>query len=296
MPIIQIQHRTTYRHPFSAAMSWQKLMLQPRTEHGQTLLNFDLDVRPSANDIAERTDFFGNTSHLFTVRGPLSDLTVVTNARVRRDEAAATFSSLSPTPRQVTASVADDILNGRYELDQYTRTSPAVPFHPAAAELAAGLNLDETPSLDWLSELGAIFTRTFTFDSKATNVSTPLAHVLEHKRGVCQDFSHAMISCLRQLGLPAAYVSGYLLTTPPEGQERLLGADAMHAWVSVYLAELGWVDYDPTNQCFAGTSHVVVARGRDYSDVSPLRGLFRGSASHQLDFGVTVEIEEPTHD
>ncbi len=291
MPIIQIHHRTTYRHPFSAAMAWQKLLLQPRTENAQTLLSFDLEVRPGTHDIAERTDFFGNTSHLFTVRGPLAELTVETTSRVRRDEIAASFPSLSPVPAEVFATVSREIDRGRFELDQYLRTSPAVPFHPEASALAAEISPD-LPALEWLAELGAVFARELTFDPQATTVSTPLAHVLEHKRGVCQDFSHAMISCLRQQGFPAAYVSGYLLTTPPEGQERLLGADAMHAWVSVYLAELGWVDYDPTNQCFAGASHVVVARGRDYSDVSPLRGLFRGSASHQLDFGVTVEIEE----
>lgn len=291
MSLIHIRHRTTYRHPYSAAMAWQKLTLQPRTEPGQTLLNFELEVRPGSDDIAEHTDFFGNTTHHFTVRGPLRELTVETTSRVRRDEVAPTFSSLSPLLREVSDSVADEILHGRYELEQYLRASPAVPFLPAAAALADSLNAAETPSLDWLAALGDIFTRTFTFDSQATNVSTPLAHVLEHKRGVCQDFSHAMISCLRQHGLPAAYVSGYLLTTPPEGQARLRGADAMHAWVSVYLAELGWVDYDPTNQCFASAGHIVVARGRDYSDISPLRGLFRGSPSHQLDFGVTVEIE-----
>jgi transglutaminase-like putative cysteine protease len=143
--------------------------------------------------------------------------------------------------------------------------------------------------MDWLAITGARFHRAFVFDREATRVSTPLTQVIAERRGVCQDFTHLFISCLRQLRLPAAYVSGYLLTRPPAGKTRLVGADASHAWVSAFIPGTGWVDYDPTNACFVGTGHIVVARGRDFSDVSPVKGLFSGGGGHTLDTGVTVE-------
>ena len=129
----------------------------------------------------------------------------------------------------------------------------------------------------------------FRFEPGATSFSTSLQEVLRLRRGGCQDFAHLLISCLRQLGLPADYVSGYQLTEPPPGSPRLLGADASHAWVSVHVPEFGWIDYDPTNRCLAGGDHIVVARGRDYSDVSPVKGVFRGGGEHLLRTGVTVE-------
>jgi len=174
-------------------------------------------------------------------------------------------------------------------LEQYRQPTAQVPFIPGALALGAGLDPERTPLFEWLTQLGRRFTDTFTFDPTATDVGTPLAEVLANRRGVCQDFTHLWLSYLRQLGLPAAYVSGYLLTRPPPGQPRLRGADAMHAWVAVHVPTLGWIDYDPTNACFAGLDHIVVARGRDYADLSPTRGIFTGSMSPQLSVGVTVE-------
>ncbi|MEL0029062.1 MAG: transglutaminase family protein, partial [Perlucidibaca sp.] len=128
----------------------------------------------------------------------------------------------------------------------------------------------------------------FTFDAEATHVGTPLMEVLEQRRGVCQDFAHLMIACLRSLGLPARYVSGYLLTQPPPGQPRLIGADASHAWISVWCPRTGWVDFDPTNRVIPDDQHITLAWGRDFSDVSPLRGVIIGGGSHTLDVEVTV--------
>ena len=150
----------------------------------------------------------------------------------------------------------------------------------------------DPPVFEWLTALGARFGKEFKFDPKATTVSTPLAEVLEHRRGVCQDFAHLFISCVRQHGLPAAYVSGYLLTTPPPGKPRLRGADASHAWVAVFIPGSGWIDYDPTNTCFVATGHIVVARGRDFSDVSPVTGLFTGGGLHTLATAINVEPAE----
>ena len=130
-------------------------------------------------------------------------------------------------------------------------------------------------------------------DGRLTFDATPLSEVLTNRRGVCQDFAHLFLSCVRQKGLPASYVSGYLLTEPPPGQKRLVGADASHAWVSIYIPGFGWTDYDPTNHCFVGPGHVVLAWGRDFGDVSPTRGIFSGGGMHQLFTGVTMELAEP---
>jgi transglutaminase-like putative cysteine protease len=179
-----------------------------------------------------------------------------------------------------------------FTLEQFLHASPLVPLLPEARalseELGRGLGPD-TPVTEWIAVAGERFSEVFKFDREATQISTPLAEVLIERRGVCQDFAHLFISCLRQLRLPAAYVSGYLLTRPPKGQPRLVGADASHAWVSAFIPGTGWIDYDPTNACFVGTSHIVIARGRDFFDVSPVKGLFSGGGRQKLETGVTVE-------
>jgi transglutaminase-like putative cysteine protease len=292
MPTLQITHHTAYEHGGPATAAWQMLQLQPRNEPAQECLDFQLEISPSAPDLETRTDYFGNIRHFFSIREPHQEMTITSHSTVRRT------ADLRPLPgitlplnsarAHVTRLVHD---RGQFELEQYLHATARVPLLAGAAALAEGLDPDSTPVLEWLEQLGRKFGQLFTFDSSATDVATPLGEVLETRRGVCQDFTHLLLSCLRQQGLPAAYVSGYLLTNPPPGQPRLLGADAMHAWVSVFVPEVGWVDYDPTNTCFTGTGHIVVARGRDYSDVSPTRGVFNGGGGHILRIGVTVEPE-----
>jgi transglutaminase-like putative cysteine protease len=171
---------------------------------------------------------------------------------------------------------------------QFRYESPSVRLKKAFVHYADACFPAGRPLLQCASALmQKIFTE-FTFDSSATEVSTPLLEVLEHKRGVCQDFAHLMIACLRSRGLAARYVSGYLLTQPPPGQPRLVGADASHAWVSVFCPKSGWVDFDPTNNILPGNEHITLAWGRDFSDVSPLRGVMLGGGSHRLDVKVTV--------
>ncbi len=292
MPVYRIHHSTTYRHGSPATTSWQLLRLQPRTEPEQELLEFRLDVsdRPL---LSERVDYFGNVVHAFSRHGAAEELVIDASSRVSRRAPARPPSELSLPLAQVREAVERAVERDCFSLEQYRHESPAVPLLPAAKELAEQIAVKkDTPLLVWLEELGRNFARRFLFDSSATTVSTPLSVVLQQRRGVCQDFSHLLISCLRQHGLPAAYVSGYLLTDPPPGKTRLRGADAMHAWISVWAPDLGWVDYDPTNHCFVNTSHVVVARGRDYGDVSPIRGVFRGGPRHALTLGVTVEAED----
>jgi transglutaminase-like putative cysteine protease len=289
MPEYRITHQTVYQHGAPAAAAWQMLQLQPREELAQECLDFQLELNPAAPDLSIRTDFFGNKRHYFSLREPHRELSITSHAIVRREAPALPLPGLSPTLREARVRIQQAIQSGEDSLlEQYLCATPQVPLLPAAAALAGRLD-PALPALDWLEALGRVFADTFTFDSTATDISTPLAAVLEQKRGVCQDFTHLFLSCVRQHGLPAAYVSGYLLTNPPPGEERLRGADAMHAWASVHVPDFGWVDYDPTNSCFAGAGHIVVARGRDYTDVSPTRGVFTGSYSPILRIAVTVE-------
>ena len=292
MSTIQITHHTAYEHGGPATAAWQMLQLQPRNEPAQECLDFQLEIFPAASDLEIRTDYFGNTRHFFSIRESHQEMTITSHSTVRRTP------DLRPLPgitlplnsarTQITSLVRD---RGQFELEQFLHATTRVPLLAEAAALADGLDPANTPLLEWIEQLGRKFGELFTFDPTATDVSTPLSEVLQTRRGVCQDFTHLLLSCLRQHGLPAAYVSGYLLTNPPPGQPRLVGADAMHAWVSVFVPEVGWVDYDPTNTCLAGTGHIVVARGRDYGDVSPTRGVFSGGGGHSLRIGVTVEPE-----
>ena len=297
MITFRITHETTYQHARHATAAWQMLQLQPRTEAAQECLDFQLEISPPAQDLVTRTDYFGNTRHFFSIREAHKELSIISRSTVRRGNEASPLPGIT-LPLDVAGPHITTLIrnHGQFELEQYLQATSLVPLLPGTAALADGLNTDSMPLLDWIGALGKRFSETFVFDAKATTVSTPLARALELKRGVCQDFTHLFLSCVRQRGLPAAYVSGYLRTNPPAGRPRLRGADAMHAWVSVFVPEVGWVDYDPTNTCFTGDGHLVVARGRDYGDLSPTRGVFSGGGVHRLKIGVTVEPEEETPD
>ena len=293
MPLYHVTHHTRYRHATPATAAWQSLHLQPREEAGQHTESFELEIRPRPGDLVPRQDAFGNRHHLFTLREPHTELSITARGIVRRDEPVLPMPGLTPPLSAARTLVAAAVADGsEFALEQYLHASPHVPLLPAAQALAEGLDAGDPPVLAWLGALGARFGKHFTFDPKATTISTPIAAVLEHRRGVCQDFAHLFISCVRRHGLPAAYVSGYLLTPPPPGKPRLRGADASHAWISVYVPGTGWIDYDPTNSCFVAAGHIVVARGRDYSDVSPVHGLFTGGGSHSLATAITVEPVE----
>lgn len=295
MPRYAITHLTRYEHTAPATAAWQAVHLRPRNEPAQTCAHFGLEVTPRPGDLAARTDAFGNTLHVFTVRAAHRRLEIVSRSIVERTVPPLPAEDQTPVVAKARRLARGAIADGSaFALDHFLHPSTLVPFLPEARALAA--EVEDIPILNWLRDTGAAFARDFKFDPLATNVSTPLREVLRHRRGVCQDFAHLLISCLRQHGIPTAYVSGYLLTHPPPGQPRLLGADASHAWVSIWVPGTGWVDYDPTNHCLVGDEHIVVARGRDYADVCPVKGVFSGGGEHGLHTGVTVEPDhEPVH-
>jgi transglutaminase-like putative cysteine protease len=295
MPRYSVTHRTRYTHASLVGSAWQSLHLQPRNEAAQQCESFELRVAPHPTDLASRIDYFGNKQHLFTLQEPHRELSITSKSIVHREEPVLTMAGLTPPLGDIPGLVDDAVLEEDFSLEQYLNATPLVPLLPEARALGDELGADlgaGISTLDWLGTVGERFNRAFVFDREATEISTPISQVITERRGVCQDFAHLFISCLRQQRLPAAYVSGYLLTRPPAGRPRMVGTDASHAWVSAYIPGSGWVDYDPTNACFAGAGHIVVARGRDFSDVSPVKGLFSGGGAKVLETGVAVELAE----
>jgi transglutaminase-like putative cysteine protease len=234
-------------------------------------------------------DYFGNSTRHIAITAPHKTLlvhaesTVVLTPRCDLEQIKGTL------PWE---TLRDTIQQGRQpaalEVCRYLYASPHVTCSPELEDYARISYTAGRPQLDAALELTQRIFDDFEFDDKATEISTPLEEVLAGRRGVCQDFAQLMIGCLRSLGLPARYVSGYILTHPPAGQPRMVGADASHAWVSVYCPSLGWVDFDPTNRCLVRCEHITLGWGRDFSDVTPMRGIVLGGGEQTLEVQVTV--------
>jgi transglutaminase-like putative cysteine protease len=285
----RIEHTTRYVYTSPVTMSQHMAFLQPRELPYQHVRAHELRIEPAPATLGSRSDYFGNQVYQFQVLQPHSTLVVsaesvvdVTSRFERLDTAR------SPRWDEVSRELTRRASVIPADVVAFAFPSPYLPMSPEAASLARHSFPPGTPMLAGAVDLVHRIHHDFTFDPTATTVTTPLARMIEDGRGVCQDFAHLAVSCLRSLGLAARYVSGYLLTDPPVGQPRLVGADASHAWVSVYCPAHGWVDLDPTNDVIVGERHVTAAWGRDYGDVSPLRGVLLGGAQHALYVSVSV--------
>lgn len=291
----QIIHRTRYTYEGSVTVSHHLARLAPRTLPGQTCPWHELKIEPTPVVRAVHIDSFGNTAAYFEVEGKHERLEVTARSLVEIVARAVRRSGETPAWETVRDACLGEKLTAGSEAGVFRFASPMVP---TGEEFATYARPDFPPGRPVLEAVSALTTRIFEefkFDSRATDVTTPVAEVLKKKAGVCQDFAHLMLACLRSLGLPARYVSGYLETLPPPGKPRLVGADASHAWVSVFCGEeAGWLDADPTNNLLPGDRHVTVAWGRDFSDVSPLRGVTLGAGGQWLEISVDVMPLEET--
>ncbi len=289
----RILHETEYNYGNLVQLSRQLLRLSPRVTSWQACLSHEIRVTPEPAEWSALDDFFGNPVVQFALQVPHRELLVEVESHV---EVRSHAPKIAPEDSVTWEEARDWLLHtvGAAVLDpsQYLFASPHVPVTRELAAYARPSFPPERPMLAAILDLTRRINEDFEFDAEATEVSTPVTTVLEDRRGVCQDFAHLQIACLRSLGLAARYVSGYILTHPPEGQARMVGADASHAWISVYCPELGWVDLDPTNNLLADTQHITVAWGRDFSDVSPMRGVILGGSQHDLDVRVTVMPED----
>jgi transglutaminase-like putative cysteine protease len=284
----RIVHKTTYTYKHPVAFGNHSVYLAPRSQDHQRCESHELLVTPVPATLSERTDFFGNRVSFFTIQEPHEELAIEGRSIVSIEGEAA-WPERSRAWDDVARSLPDELTAPSLEAFQFVFESPRIKPNAEFAAYAAASFPPGRPLAEALIDFTARIHGDFVFDSKATNVRTPPEQVLRERKGVCQDFAHLQIACLRSLRLPARYVSGYLRTYPPLGCPRLVGADASHAWVSVYCPEAGWLDVDPTNNMVPSRSHVTLAWGRDYSDVSPLRGVILGGRDHKLDVAVDLE-------
>jgi transglutaminase-like putative cysteine protease len=290
-----VVHETRYEYDQPVGISRQVVHLTPRTTSWQTCSRHRLDVTPEPEQLTRSVDAFGNAIGSFYLEADHSSLSVRAESWVELSARGLPPAEQTPAWDRVQARLA---YQGGRRLDpadldatRYLFESTRVRNKRELATWSAACFPSGTPLLVGVRSLMERIHRDLTFDPKATIVSTPVMEVFERRRGVCQDFAHLMLSCLRSLGLAARYVSGYVLTRPPPGKPRLVGADASHAWVSVYCPGHGWIDADPTNGVFPSLEHVTLGWGRDYDDVIPLRGVLLGGGSHTLEIEVTVAPE-----
>lgn len=285
--IYEITHLTRYTYGAIVELTTGILRLAPRSADGQDVERFGIVTEPVSQPLNERFDPFGNRVMNFRIERPHRQLSITASSRVRVNRAPA------PTQSPTWESVAAEAV----AVASVESNSPATAIYPSrrvslfdeATAYAKVSFVPQRPILSAAMELTRRIRSDFIYDREATEVSTPAAEAFAHRRGVCQDFAHIMIAAVRGIALPALYVSGYIRTIPPPGKKRLAGADASHAWVSIWCgATLGWMDFDPTNAIPVENDHVVVARGRDYSDVSPIESMVLSSGRPRLEVQVDV--------
>jgi transglutaminase-like putative cysteine protease len=283
-----VRHKTTYSYEDPVSVSHHLVRLTPRNLPRQMCWESYVSILPEPPVTSTHFDYFGNTLTSFTLQEPHDSLIVEANSDLEVSVGDSPDFSLSPPWETVRESMAgghsDEVLNAY----QFVFDTPRVGSSPQLAAYARESFSEGRPLLDAVLDLTRRIHQDFRFDKKATEVATPVQTFFEKRRGVCQDFAHLQIGCLRSLGLPARYVSGYLRTMPPSGKPRLVGADASHAWCSAWCPGAGWIDFDPTNNCVPSDGHITVAWGRDYSDVSPIYGVLLGGARHKLHVEVDV--------
>jgi transglutaminase-like putative cysteine protease len=286
--IYRVRHVTTYAYEDPVSVSHHLLRLTPRNLPGQVCRETQISILPEPSVTTTGSDYFGNIQTFFTLQEPHDSLIVEAASELEVHAAEPPDLSASPPWETVVESLVTDHSEGGLDAYQFVFDSQRVAASRELADYARSAFPTGRPLLQAVLELMRKIHRDFRFDAKATEVSTPVQEFFQKRRGVCQDFAHLQIACLRSLSLPARYVSGYLRTLPPPGQPRLVGADASHAWCSAWSPGAGWVDFDPTNNCVPTDGHITVAWGRDYSDVSPIHGVLLGGAKHTLDAGVDV--------
>jgi len=275
----------TYQNPVNTYHSMVRL--QPLTFVGQVCHQFALRITPTPDELVTRTDFFGNIQHFFSIDVSHLELKVIAESIVEVLPKIAIDTASSMTCQEAQFYLRNT-RNAKIELLQYLLSSPFIQWDEDIKNFAEDCFIKTLPLYDCVRNLCHKIFSQFDFDSNFTTINTPLKTVLKERKGVCQDFSHLSIACLRSMGFPARYVSGYLETLPPPGKKKLQGSDASHAWISVYIPNMGWCEFDPTNDMIPQERHIVTAYGRDYSDVAPLKGIIFSSGRHTLSVEVDV--------
>jgi transglutaminase-like putative cysteine protease len=288
--IFDVSHRTTYAYRKPVLQSQHLVHVTPHSSARQIVHRHSLLIEPAPASNVSLRDYFGNMSAILTIEDEHSELVVHARSTVEVRTPDTPIPGLSTAWEQVPGKALRQ--NGELNMAvlQFASTSPHTQIVSQAIDYATPSFRPQRPILEAALDLTRRIYEDFTFDNTATDISTPVAHILKERRGVCQDFAHLALTCFRAFGLPARYVSGYLLTYPPAGMQKLQGADASHAWISVWAPEAGWVDFDPTNGVMPTDEHITVAYGRDYQDVSPISGILLGGSKQKMTVAVGVTV------
>ena len=282
----KLKHKTIYTYVNEVHNYQSILCLQPINNAKQSCKNFTIEIEPKPSKIHSRTDYFGNTQHYFSLHESHKSLKVTVSSDIEVLNNA--VQPLNPISCEEARQKIATEINIKAEVLQYQLASPFISWDEEIVAFAETCLRPDTPLFEGILDLiKKIFTE-FQFRSGSTNINTPLKTVLKERKGVCQDFSHLAIASLRSVGIPAKYVSGYIETLPPKGTVKLEGSDASHAWISVYIPEMGWCEFDPTNNMIPEQRHIVTAYGRDFSDVSPMKGIIFSSGDHRVKVEVDV--------
>ena len=291
--IYKVIHTSEFIYDRPVGLCHNEARMLPRTLPKQQCLESSLKIDPPPEDYQERLDFFGNRVAWFLIRQQHDALTVTATSRIQMIPGANLFEFGNNQPWEVVRErLQTERTPEALDARQYLIDSPMVVVDAGLREYAAPSFPKGRPYSTAVQDLMQRIYRDFTYDPGFTTIATPLKDVLEHRSGVCQDFAHLATGCLRAQGLAARYVSGYIETLPPPGEKKLVGSDASHAWFSVFVPDAGWLDFDPTNNQLPRDQHITVAWGRDFSDVSPLKGVLSGGGEHEVKVAVDVQKEE----
>jgi transglutaminase-like putative cysteine protease len=286
--IYEVSHRTVYRYSQPVSISHHLLHLTPRPAVFQTCRDSAIELAPAPSVRAPGTDYFGNPTTFVTVQQNHVELVLHALSIIEVEPREVPEAAATPAWEAVRDRAQDERSPEALGALEFAFASPYVPLLPELRAYAARSFTPGRPVLEAARELTHRVFADFKYDPTATTLTTGVAEAFALRRGVCQDFAHIELACLRALGLPSRYVSGYLVTRPPEGTERLVGADASHAWLSLWVPGHDWVDLDPTNDLIPGDEHITVAWGRDYGDVSPVSGVMFGGGEHRVSVAVDV--------
>ncbi len=283
-------HSTKYKYAARVTHCYNLANLIPKNTNRQKCLNSKITVLPQATHTNKRTDYFGNQSYHFEIQTAHKELIIRSESQIDIQETSADLNL------DLGMSYADALIYYQrapsfevIKAKEFIMDSPMIKTNEALADYAKPSFSLSRPLNSCVAELTKRIFEDFTYTPGFTTIATPLSEVLEHKRGVCQDFAHLEIACLRAMGIPAKYVSGYMETLPPPGQEKLVGADATHAWIAYFSPEEGWIEFDPTNDVRASNKHIVTAEGRDYYDVTPVKGVIFGGGKRPI-LEISVDV------
>ncbi|PKQ43992.1 transglutaminase family protein [Confluentibacter flavum] len=291
--VFQVSHTTSYFYESGVTFCHNLATLKPKDLLGQTVLDYQIVISPTPSEISEKLDFFGNTVTRFSIQKYHTELKVATHSKILRDYSLQPNIDESIEGKSITLQQALIALKSYQEpildIRQYVLESILIAGISPEIKAYADISFKpDRPIFEAAYELMQRIYTDFEFNSEFTNVATPIHDVMKEKKGVCQDFAQIAIACVRSVGLPARYISGYIETVPPPGKEKLIGADASHAWFSMYIPKFGWVDFDPTNNQIPKNQHIVVSWGRDYYDVPPLKGVIYSTGKNKMKVAVDI--------